>query len=258
MCDTITLTFGEICTTFIGMEESGKTKYEGFTTKDLEEIKSKLESKFNSKTKLLKLSNFLDERKHDDETEEATVLLIPDGVSLFTDKKKLLKEQQALDVDKKALMRGRVVNKRARYNLCFADYSQEADHSNGKGKIVNFSDTPFTSELRKGINELINSVEISTNVSLLAEGNYYYDINKCGIGYHGDTERGIVIGARLGKETPLCFKWYNCSKPISKRIRIKLKEGDMYIFSKKATGHDWKKRSKITLRHAAGCEKFIN
>jgi hypothetical protein len=30
----------------------------------------------------------------------------------------------------------------------------------------------------------------------------------------------------------------------------------MYIMSEKATGYDWRKSSKLTLRHATGCDKF--
>jgi len=36
-----------------------------------------------------------------------------------------------------------------------------------------------------------------------------------------------------------------------------LNHGDLYIMSEKTTGFDWKKRTLITLRHAAGCEKYI-
>lgn len=252
-CDTITLTFGEICTTFIGMEENGQEKCEGFSLNDLEKISFKLKNEFNVKTKLVNLNTFLGNHTT---AEEAAVLLIKNGVNLFTDKKLLFNEQKCLDVDKKALMRGRVVNKRARYNLCFADHSQEPDYDNGKGKITNFNEVPFTLKLREKLNEMINTPDCVRNLVLMAEGNYYYNSDKCGIGYHGDTERGIVIGARLGKDIPLCFKWYQNSKPISKRIKINLKDGDMYIMSKKATGHDWKKRSQVTLRHAAGCEFY--
>jgi len=36
-----------------------------------------------------------------------------------------------------------------------------------------------------------------------------------------------------------------------------LNDGDMYIMSDKAVGFDWKKRNTKTLRHAAGCAKFL-
>jgi len=95
---------------------------------------------------------------------------------------------------------------------------------------------------------------------LFAEGNYYYDINKCGIGYHGDTERKIVIGIRLGASMPLCFKWFTKGEPInadSHKIQIILNDGDIYLMSEKAVGYDWKKKNKVTLRHAAGCDKYL-
>ena len=31
----------------------------------------------------------------------------------------------------------------------------------------------------------------------------------------------------------------------------------MYAMSEKATGNDWKSKNKLTLRHAAGAEKFL-
>ena len=43
---------------------------------------------------------------------------------------------------------------------------------------------------------------------------------------------------------------------ISQRIITNLNNGDVYIMSEKAVGNDWKKRNKITLRHATGCKKF--
>ena len=52
---------------------------------------------------------------------EAAILIIKN----FFDAESLLKEQIGLDYDTKAKMRGKVVNKRARYNLCFCDF-----HSN--------------------------------------------------------------------------------------------------------------------------------
>ena len=36
--------------------------------------------------------------------------------------------------------------------------------------------------------------------NLICEGNRYFDIKKCGIGWHGDSERKKVIGLRLGEK----------------------------------------------------------
>jgi len=105
------------------------------------------------------------------------------------------------------------------------------------------------------MNEINLLIPGKTN-NLVAEGNYYYDINKCGIGYHGDAERRKVIGIRVGKSLPLVFQWYNNNEKISESIIINLNHGDMYIMSEKATGYDWKKKKISTLRHAAGCSKY--
>jgi len=38
---------------------------------------------------------------------------------------------------------------------------------------------------------------------------------------------------------------------------LSLNHGDMYVMSEKATGWDWKYRSRATLRHAAGADKYL-
>ena len=79
---------------------------------------------------------------------------------------------------------------------------------------------------------------------------------KCGIGFHGDSERKKVIACSLGASRPIHWQWYERSKPIGERIKFTLHNGDMYIMSEKTTGFDWKKRIIATLRHAAG-EKYV-
>ena len=48
-------------------------------------------------------------------------------------------EQKKLPYDKKTLFRGKVVDKNARWNLCYSDFEQEPDLENGKGTVVAFS-----------------------------------------------------------------------------------------------------------------------
>ena len=91
---------------------------------------------------------------------------------------------------------------------------------------------------------------------LACEGNYYYDVSKCGIGFHGDGERKRVVGLRLGASIPLHFQWFTKSNPIGNRFIVQLNHGDLYIMSEKAVGTDWMLSSKITLRHAAGSSKY--
>ncbi len=92
---------------------------------------------------------------------------------------------------------------------------------------------------------------------LVAEGNYYYDAKKCGIGFHGDSERRIVIAVRLGCTLPLHYHWFYNSKAVGKRIKLKINHGDIYFMSQKAVGTDWKKKKVLTLRHAAGAKKYL-
>ena len=95
--------------------------------------------------------------------------------------------------------------------------------------------------------------------NLICEGNKYYDLKKCGIGYHGDAERRKVICVSLGANNyPMQWVWFKNSKPQGEPFKVLLNHGDVYIMSEKAVGYDWKKRSKLTLRHAAGANKYLS
>ena len=90
----------------------------------------------------------------------------------------LVREQKDLVWDTKAKMRGKVVNKRARHNLCFDEEKQEPDYENGKGTIVGFDEVPLTQHIRDSLPGYFGE---KAN-ALKAEGNLYYDISVCGIG----------------------------------------------------------------------------
>jgi len=89
-------------------------------------------------------------------------------------------------------MRGKVVNKHARHNLCFGDVDQISDYENGNGTIIAFEKLICLNHIRKHLHILLNDKAYNLN----GEANYYYDLKKCGIGYHGDAERKIVVGMR--------------------------------------------------------------
>ena len=97
--------------------------------------------------------------------------------------------------------RKRVLNKHARFNLCFGDESQVADFEKAKGTVVAWKDVPQLSALRAKLPELLGDKA----KDLACEGNYYYDTSKTGIGFHGDGERRKVVGVRLGASIPLHF-----------------------------------------------------
>jgi hypothetical protein len=127
-----------------------------------------------------------------------------------------------------------------------------ADLEQGKGTVVSYSQVPQ-------LMSIANQFEIVFGDKarrLKGEINYYYDIDKCGIGFHGDAERRIVIAMRLGEPLPLYYQWYRNGEAIGEVTEIPLKGGDIYIMSEKAVGTDWKTRNCATLRHATGSSKY--
>jgi hypothetical protein len=75
------------------------------------------------------------------------------------------------------------------------------------------------------------NLEGIAGVPLVAEGDYYYNTDTCYIGYHGDAERNIVMGLRLGKTLDIVYRWYKNSVAVGDEMRITLNSGDLYIMS---------------------------
>ena len=138
-------------------------------------------------------------------------------------------------------------NKKARYNVCFDEKEQKPEYEKGKGTVVAFEQVPSLNKIRMNLDQYLGPKA----ENLKAEGNLYYDVEKCYIGFHGDSERKIVVAFRFG-DLPLYYQWYLQGKTIGERLELKLKSGDIYIMSEKASGNDWKQRKIPTLRHAAG------
>ena len=246
MKQTITLTFSESVENHTGMEIIGKKSQYGISSFKCEELAEKYNATLYDLNSLLPKGTLV---------EDAFVVVFKDGLKdifgILEDD--LYKEQACLETDKKAFMYGRVVNKNARHNLCYGDEYRAPDYDNKKGTIIAFDDIPLTRSLRDKLKVFGKEFE-----DLYAEGNFYYDVKKCYIGYHGDTERSKVIGVRLGEDFPLHFRWYQNGKETPYEVTIPLSGGDIYIMSEKATGNEWKKRSeKWTLRHAAGEKKNL-
>ncbi len=246
--EVITLTFGECAENHKGMEIIGQpiSAGEGFQLSDIMEIKAVADAK-GIKTEVHTLDSGVKE------CPLAYVLVMRNAVdALLTPHSEaaLFAEQRALQYDKKAYMYGRVVNKHARWNLCYNDHAQEPDYALGKGRIIPFNQVPLLSLLREEIGAMHQKAK-----ELKVESNYYYDARKCGIGFHGDTERKKVIGVRLGNvNLPIYYQWYLNGEPIGGRTDIDLFPGDIYVMSEKAAGSDWKRKIIPTLRHAVGKE----
>ncbi len=255
----ITLTFGEVAENHVGMQQLGKIAKEGqgFNLADLENAKNQfvelgLECRIIDLIKAGKVENVKPP------PQPAYVLVVKNGIKALTSTNfnlnKINKEVLKDSWDKKAFMKGRVVNKLARYNLNYADVSQEPDYENKKGRVVAFKDAPIVNTIRQNLPNFLG--EKARN--LFAEGNFYYDLTTTGIGYHGDSERRRVVAVRLGDSSiPLHYQWFQYSKPIGERIIINLEPGDVYVMSEIAVGTNWLKKIIPTLRHATGAKKYL-
>ena len=256
---TITLTFGDVSENHAGMQQIGTRAADGFNLEDFTrcynwfiEHNHQHEIKvYDLKTSLIGVDNY-------EHVETAYLLVIRQGLDTILSSMNpsqtaddLYREQTALQPDTKAKMRGRVVNKIARHNLCFGPYAQTANFEAGQGTVIAFDQVPLLNSVLTKLPEILGD----KGRNLTVEGNYYYDPS-CGIGYHGDSERMRVIGVRLGLSTPLCYQWYYQTNPVGHNMPFILNHGDIYIMSQKATGNDWKKRSIFTLRHSAGAEAY--
>jgi hypothetical protein len=246
-----TFTFGDVAENHARMQKIGTLHDKGYSVEQLQALGESLRA-VGLTTEYVSLDAHW---KGDGEVPAAGVLVIRKGVQHILGTENtipLQDEHKDLEVDKMAFMRGRVVNKRARWNLCFDDEDQEPKYEEGKGRIVAYRHLPLTQRIRQTIakwtgDELLN-----------AEANYYYNLSQCGIGYHGDGERRKVFAARIGASEmmPLYYQWYQNSEPVGERIQVVLEDGDMYAMSEKAVGFDWLKKKIPTLRHASGIDKF--
>lgn len=166
--------------------------------------------------------------------------------------KGLMSELDCLNWDRKYwdVRRKRVLNKHARWNVCFGDVGREPNYEEGKGRIVGWGECPKIHFYKK-------ELELIFGEKFQAEGNYYYSAG-CGIGFHGDTERRKVIGMCFGAERQIGWRKYLDNKAISDTYKVTLRDGDVYVMSEKASGFDWKRRKIATWRHAAGGPKYLN
>lgn len=254
--ETLTLTFGNRAENHIGNESIGDdTIIEGLSYDDFMRVKEQ----YGDRVEIIDLKKLLSDDMPVG-TEDAYLLVIRGGVDLLMGDGSTSIVQQELEskeVDKKFYnaRTKKVLNKHARYNYCISDFERlEPDYESGKGRVYNFANMPATQNLRTKIGEVFGE----KCVGLQGEINKYYDVSKCGIGWHGDKEREIVIGTRFGADFPIAFQWFHRGEKRGERLILNLKSGDLYAMSAKTVGKDWMSPSKYTLRHCAGCDKYMN
>jgi len=279
----ITVTCGDVAENHVGNQQIGHivSKGGGFNLQDFKTAEKKF-VKDGYKVEIHNLNKGLEGVIIDEKpgkADAADIMIIRNGLEAFIGKgntKELFEQLMKLDWDKKFYdtRRKKVLNKHARHNLCFSKNSQEPDYQAGKGRVVSYRTIPFFEEIMNKLPDFFGKKA----EGLKAEGNKYFDKNKTGIGYHGDSERRKVIAWRLGLgkygdprgSMPIHWQWYVNSKPVGKNMKFTINSGDIYLMSEKATGQDWKKKvqqgvscppgckkaSLPTLRHAAGSEKY--
>ena len=257
--EAATVTFCDVGENGPGMQQIGASAREGnfVHPSDLEKMKESFESKFGGSAKLYELQDRLPTALQS-EARRATVLVLRNFANTVVgdgtadglwDEVRRMREHG--ETDCKVWMRGAVKAKHARHNNVIADFEQSPDYENKAGTVVAFARFQYHELLRKVLRTWLNQPA----TALVAELNYYFDVGKCGIGFHGDGERDIVAGVRLGEATkhmPLFYQAYHQGAPVGKLTTISLQHGDVYVMSHVAVGTDWKRRKVVTWRHAAG------
>ena len=196
-----TLTYSYTVENHVGMEILGdQTKGKGKTVVELQNCANIINERYpEAECHVKLLDSFLPEGKHCEVL--AGVLVFKDGVNHILKKigktsVDLFNEHDVLEKDTKYFdtRRQKVLNKHARHNLCFKDEDQEPDYENKKGTVVSFNRLSLTKYIREEFEIIFGEKDLN------CEGNYYYDLLETGIGFHGDSERFDVYGARIGED----------------------------------------------------------
>jgi len=136
------------------------------------------------------------------------------------------------------------------------------------GVVLPYSDLPAIESVAKGLPLVLGG---KAN-DLRAEVNFYgpehgadasrttrQAFKKCGISWHGDSERPDVVGLVVGsvpKELRFqAFRGVSGKTRVGHQVVLKLESGDMYIMDEVACGHRWKhdrNHGKVHYQHSAG------
>ena len=157
-------------------------------------------------------------------------------------------ELQGINYPTQELLKGEVKNLKKRLNAQIADYSQDADVMSKTQKVVNWDTLPACRAIRDALKEITGEPVLNCDVVV-------YPRDRCGIGWHGDRERALIAGVRLGHKTgsfPLKFCFFHDWAPVSQVWTFEFAPGDLYIPCAKATGFDAGRPSVVSLKHAAG------
>lgn len=250
------ITFGEVAILHVGGKEIGNGRRDhGFSVGELRIIKEQ----FGTYGELVMLSDNLPENLRSEN--EAAILIIRNGANILLQdkwaKNKLFMEQQADVVyDNKYWdnRRSATLNKRARRNTVFGETDVAHSDDYKQCSVNGFGRLTYLNRIRSALSTYLGPKANNLN----AEGNWYFE-DKSGLGFHGDAERKIVICLSLGTTATLryCWRMPGTSVKYGDPIDITVNHGDIYVMSEKATGYDWRCRSKVRVVHATGHSKYI-
>ena len=241
------ITFGETAVLHVGGQKHGAQQCnEGFSTTELEDIHQKMAEY----SEIIWINDKLPYQLQDNN--KACILVIRQNSKLISKvyADQLYNEQEGIAYDTKYWdsRRNRTLNKRARLNIVFGNENISCSDDFKQCTVRSFFDLEHLRNCRD-----ILPLNFGTKADhLCAEGNHYHH-DKSNIGFHGDTERKIVICLSLGRSSTLQFHWRtpHSSDHLFEPINVKLHHGDIYIMSEKATGNDWRQRSNVRVVHSA-------
>lgn len=257
--EVISLTFGDQGENNVGMEKVGRMvdAGEGYDLTDFKKYRKTFKAG-GYEVEIYCLNRLVDTDNTSPEGSrmaDAHVMVVRGGINYFLEPtgktdEDLFAEMDGFEWDRRyfCTRRKKVLNKHARANVCFGDVGREPDYEDKKGRIVAYDDCECLKTLKLGMAEALG--EKCGN--LVCEGNRYFDLKKCGIGWHGDAERRKVAAFRIGEDMDLHFNWFERHASFGRTLKLTLSSGDMYFMSEKAVGWDWKHSSIPTVRHSAG------
>lgn len=249
------LTLGEQSEIHVGCQIYGNgLANDGFTVDELRAVAKS----YGDKARVVNLTAALPEQHR--AGNEAGILIIKGGVDAIMSikgySKEMFDEQELVKYDEFYFdnRQKKKLNKIARHNAVFGDVHVPHSEDYRQSTVIAYDDVPMFKAFRAKLPEVFGEKARG----LESEGNHYY-CAKSGIGFHGDAERRKVICASLGTGTVLHMYWRlpRSSNQGSAMFQFQLEEGDVYAFSEKATGYDWRSSSKCRLVHGAGAQKYV-
>jgi alkylated DNA repair dioxygenase AlkB len=246
------ITFGEVAVLHVGGGQVGEARRErGFSVAELRAVAVRAND-LGCEAELVMVSDALPPQLR--EANEAATLVLRDGAQLLlrdvpSALDALLGEQRGVAYDEMFFDRGRLKHKRARHNVVFGPQGRTHSEDYRECTIMPFASVPVLDRFRRALPGLLGDGACG----LCAEGNRYF-ARGSGIGFHGDSERKVVICLSLGASSVLRYHWRmpGSSEHTLQPVDIRVSHGDVYVMSEKATGWDWRRRSRVRVVHAAG------